>query len=59
MQDTDERWQEALPDLEAFVGNVLNSFPLMRRMHSDAPKLFSYLNHDAGQGKVIDRSFDR
>lgn len=52
MRDADERWQRAQPDLDAYLGNILNGFPLMRRMRMDAPKLLSYMESEAGEGEM-------
>ncbi|XP_034488622.1 prolyl 4-hydroxylase subunit alpha-1-like [Drosophila innubila] len=43
VDDALKRHEEAMMNPVEFVSNPLNSLPMLRRMHQDAPKLYSYL----------------
>ncbi|XP_030371019.1 prolyl 4-hydroxylase subunit alpha-1 [Scaptodrosophila lebanonensis] len=49
LKDMDVEHQKAALDPVAFVSNPLNSFPLVRRMHHDATKLFQFFQREPGE----------
>ncbi|KAH8388306.1 hypothetical protein KR093_003454 [Drosophila rubida] len=49
LSDARQREKEAQLDPLGFVSNPLNSFPLVRRMHSDVAALYSYLKREEGE----------